>query len=122
MDRKTTLVDVTESDEWDIYIGRARRKAVNKKLRRDHPFTAPYFPHGGHDDWRERAAKSYRRHLILKIQDKGKLAEFEALRGLRLGVWSDFGLELGQVVVDLLHELERWSPARLLEDYDDGND
>jgi len=118
----TQLVDVIESDQWDVYIGRARRKALNPRLKVDHEFTAPYVPHRGRDDWREHAQVEYRKHLVRMIQRPEVLKRFEDLRNRRLGVWGDFGLEMGQVVVNLLNELQRWPASRLAEDIEGAGD
>ncbi len=106
MASKTTLVDVTESGKWDVYIGRARIKSGNLKFRRGHVLTAPYFKHDGDPDWRETAKEDYREHL-LKLLDGDKLREVAlSLRGKRLGVWGEFGMEMGAVLVKIVEALE----------------
>ena len=62
MPSRTTVVDVTMTGKWDVYVGRARVKSGNPKFRAGHALTAPYIRHDGDPDWRETAKDEYRDH------------------------------------------------------------
>ncbi len=106
MASKTTLVDVTTTGKWDVYIGRARLKTRNVAFRVSHALTAPYFRHDGDPDWRDDAKDEYRKHL-LKLIGADDMREIAlALRGKRLGAWGEFGVEMGEVLVKVIEELK----------------
>lgn len=106
MPSKTTLVDVTASGKWDVYIGRARVKTQNPKFRVSHKLTAPYFRHDGDPDWRDDAKDEYRTHLLKLMGDDDMREIALDLRGKRLGAWGEFGVEMGEVLVKVIEELK----------------
>lgn len=110
-----TLVDARVHTDFNIYIGRGQRKAKDVRLRFDHPFTAPYYRHQGSADWREEAVAKYEAHLREKVQDRKQFERFMELKGKRLGVWGDFGAMLGEVVLKLLEEGDKYNTVRAPE-------
>lgn len=106
---KTTLVNIQAHprSKFDVWIGRSRRTHKDERVREHCEFTAPYYKHGGSEDWREGACKNYKRHLSAVLASPAKRKRFEALRGKRLGVWGEFGLLTGQVLLDMLKELKK---------------
>lgn len=106
MTNKTTVVDVTTTGQWDVYIGRARLKSRNGKFRVSHALTAPYFRHDGDPDWRDDAKDEYRKYLLKLMGDDDKREIALELRGMRLGAWGEFGVEMGEVLVRVIEELK----------------
>lgn len=115
MEDIATLVDVTLNKDWDVYVGRARKRNADKldaRLRYTHPFSAPYYRHNGNPNWREEAAEDYERHLRTKLQDREELYAFMGMEGMKIGVWGEFGMELGEVVLKLLREAKQYNTVK----------
>lgn len=104
-----TLVDIQTHPrrKFDIWIGRSNRTHRDDRLRHDYQFAAPYHRHCGKEDWRKAACDHYRKHLRAELKNIPARKRFLQLRGKRLGVWGEFGLMTGQVVLDMLKELQK---------------
>lgn len=100
---KTELIDVSmPGADCDIFVGRGRVKHHDEKYWYSHTLSAPYKPHKGNEDWREDAKIDYSAFLSHRINR----ADLEKLIGKKIGVWGDWGMELGKLLLKAVNKLE----------------
>lgn len=102
----TTLVDVSAGAEFDVFVGRERLKSTDERLWHTHPLSAPYTKHNGNPYWKDDAKDDYRALLNKKLTIADSRHALESLIGMRIGVWGDWGMKLGEILLKVINQLE----------------